>query len=85
MQTLDQARSSGSLSAPTLAVMGRMAGLFGLGLVEGGASDLLEAGWASGTCAVLSCCCVVLLFQACGCVVDWWAGRLACWVLRVRS
>jgi hypothetical protein len=48
MQTLDQARSSGALSPATLAVMGRMCGLFGLGLLEGGAGTLLEAGWLRG-------------------------------------
>jgi hypothetical protein len=28
--------------------MGRMCGLFGLGLLEGGAGTLLEAGWLRG-------------------------------------
>lgn len=48
MQTLDEARSSGALSPSTLAVMGRLCGLFGLGLLEPGMGDLLEAGWLSG-------------------------------------
>jgi len=48
MQTLDEARSSGALSPSTLAVMGRLCGLFGLGLMEPGMGDLLEAGWLSG-------------------------------------
>ncbi len=48
MQTLDQARSNGALGPKTLAVMGRLCGLFGMGLVEGGLADLLEAGWMTG-------------------------------------
>lgn len=48
MQTLDQGRSSGALSPTTLAVMGRLCSLFGLGLVEGGLADLLEGGWIAG-------------------------------------
>lgn len=47
MQMLDQA-SNGALSPSTLAVMGRMCGLFGLGLMEAGVGDLLEGGWISG-------------------------------------
>lgn len=48
MQTLEQARGSGALGPSTLAVMGRLCGLFGLGLMEAGAGDLLEGGWLSG-------------------------------------
>jgi hypothetical protein len=51
MQMLDQARSNGALSPSTLAVMGRMCGLFGLGLMEAGVGDLLEGGWISGEVA----------------------------------
>jgi hypothetical protein len=48
METLQQARDSRSLSPPLLAVLGRVCCLFGLSLVEGGAGDLLEAGWMTG-------------------------------------
>lgn len=48
MQTLEQARSNGALGPATLTVMGRMCSLFGLGLLEAGAGDLLEAGWLTG-------------------------------------
>eukprot|EP00879_Flechtneria_rotunda_P021197 GHRR01022330.1.p1 GENE.GHRR01022330.1~~GHRR01022330.1.p1 ORF type:complete len:634 (+),score=214.56 GHRR01022330.1:589-2490(+) len=48
METVDQATSSGQLSASTLAVLGRCCSLFGLSLVEGGAADLFEAGWMTG-------------------------------------
>jgi hypothetical protein len=48
MLMLDQARGNGALSPSTLAVMGRMCGLFGLGLMEAGVGDLLEGGWISG-------------------------------------
>ena len=54
METLQQARAEGSLAPPTLAVLGRCCTLFGLGLVEAGAADLLEAGWMSGRWWVLS-------------------------------
>jgi hypothetical protein len=48
MQTLEQARGCGALGSSSLAVMGRLCGLFGLGLMEAGAGDLLEGGWLSG-------------------------------------
>lgn len=48
MDTLQQARDAGSLSPPVLAVLGRLCCLFGLGLVEAGSGDLLEAGWMTG-------------------------------------
>jgi hypothetical protein len=48
METLQQARDSGALSPSVLAVLGRVCCLFGLGLVEAGAGDLLEAGWMTG-------------------------------------
>lgn len=48
METLHQARSEGTLAPAILAVLGRCCTLFGLGLVEAGAADLLEAGWMSG-------------------------------------
>jgi hypothetical protein len=48
METLQQARDSNALSPSVLAVLGRVCCLFGLGLVEAGAGDLLEAGWMTG-------------------------------------
>uniref|UniRef100_A0A383WBN6 Acyl-coenzyme A oxidase n=2 Tax=Tetradesmus obliquus TaxID=3088 RepID=A0A383WBN6_TETOB len=48
MDTLQQARDAGSLSPPVLAVLGRLCCLFGLGLVEAGSGDLLEARWMTG-------------------------------------
>jgi hypothetical protein len=53
METLQQARDSGSLSPSVLAVLGRVCCLFGLGLVEAGAGDLLEAGWMTGGDALM--------------------------------
>eukprot|EP00878_Enallax_costatus_P005125 GHUV01005387.1.p1 GENE.GHUV01005387.1~~GHUV01005387.1.p1 ORF type:complete len:651 (+),score=176.60 GHUV01005387.1:188-2140(+) len=50
METLQQARAEGSLAPATLAVLGRCCTLFGLGLVEAGAADLLEAGWMGSKC-----------------------------------
>eukprot|EP00775_Hariotina_reticulata_P005806 gene5807-6046_t len=48
MQTLDEARAQQQLMPATLAVLGRCCCLFGLGLLEAGAADLLEAGWLTG-------------------------------------
>jgi hypothetical protein len=50
MQTLDEARAQQQLEPATLAVLERCCCLFGLGLLEAGAADLLEAGWLTGQC-----------------------------------